>query len=158
MQAAGQSLALSGIQFFAALHLRPQDGLTFGAMLQTARLMGGEVGQAFVVTLDRVRSQVASNLIGSHVHSGAVAVLLRLHDYSAATARTSDTGAGQARAAVVLGSVVRSQAATQGVIDTFVVVAGLTAVALMLVVSNRAAPAGPASHAPLFARRGTPSP
>ena len=157
MQAAGQTLALSGIQFFAALHLRPQDGLTFGAMLQTARLMGGEVGQAFVVTLDRVRGQVASNLIGAHVQTGAVLVVQRLHDYAAATARVGDPGAGQARAAIVLGSIVRSQAATQGVIDTFVVVAGLTAVALMLVVANRRAPAGPASHLPLFARRGAPS-
>jgi DHA2 family multidrug resistance protein len=157
MQAAGQTLALSGIQFFAALHLRPQDGLTFGAMLQTARLMGGEAGQAFVVTLDRVRGQVASNLIGAHVQTGAVLVVQRLHDYAAATARVGDPGAGQARAAIVLGSIVRSQAATQGVIDTFVVVAGLTAVALMLVVANRRAPAGPASHLPLFARRGAPS-
>jgi len=158
MQAAGQSLALSGVQFFAALHLRPRDGLTFGAMLQTARLMGGEVGQAFVVTLDRVRNQVASNLIGSHVQTGAVLVVQRLHDYSAVTARAGDPGAAQARAAIVLGSVVRGAAATQGVIDTFVVVAGLTAVALMLVVANRAAPLGPASHRPLFAWRGAPSP
>jgi DHA2 family multidrug resistance protein len=158
MQAAGQSLALSGVQFYATLHLRPQDGLTFGAMLQTARLMGGEVGQAFVVTLDRVRGQVASNLIGSHVQTGAAVVVQRLHTYAAATARAADIGAGQARAAVVLGSVVRSQAATQGVIDAFVVVAGLTAVALMLVTANRPPPVGPASHLPLFPRRGTPSP
>jgi MFS transporter, DHA2 family, multidrug resistance protein len=156
MQAAGQSLALSGVQFYAALHLRPQDGLTFGAMLQTARLMGGEVGQAFVVTLDRVRGQVASNLIGSHVQIGAAPVVLRLQDYAAATARAG--GDSQTRAAVVLGSVVRSQAATQGVIDAFVVVAGLTAVALMLVITNRPAPVGPASHLPLFGRRGALSP
>jgi len=156
VQAAGQSLALSGVQFFAALHLRPQDGLTFGAMLQTARLMGGEVGQAFVVTLDRVRSQAASNLIGSHVQTGAALVTQRLHDYSAATARAGDPAAAQSRAAIVLGSVVRSQAATQGVIDTFVVVAGLTAVALMLVVANRRAPPGPASHLPLFGRGKSP--
>ena len=158
MQAAGQTLALSGVQFFATLHLRPQDGLTFGAMLQTARLMGGEVGQAFVVTLDRVRAQVASNLIGSHVQTGSTLVVQRLHDYSAATARAGDSGDGQSRAAIVLGSVVRSLAATQGVIDAFVVVAALTAVALMLVVSNRPAPVGPASHVPLFIRRGTTTP
>ena len=154
LQAAGQTLALSGIQFYSVLHLRPRDGLTFGAMLQTARLMGGEVGQAFIVTLNRVRGEVASNLIGSHVQTGAALVAERLRDYSSATARAN--GASQARAAIVLGSVVRSQAATQGVIDGFVVVAGLTAVALMLVVSNRPAPVGPASHRPLFAWRAPP--
>jgi len=158
MQAAGQTLALSGVQFYATLHLRPQDGLTFGAMLQTARLMGGEVGQAFVATVARVRGQVASNLIGSHVQTGAVLVVQRLHDYATATARAGGADAGQTRAALILGSVVRSLAATQGVIDAFVVVAGLTAVALMLVVANRQAPLGPASHRPFFARRGASSP
>jgi hypothetical protein len=37
------------------------------------------------------------------------------------------------------------------VIDAFVVVGGLTALALLLVVANRPAPLGPASHRPLFA-------
>ena len=67
LQAVGQSFALSGVVFFGVLHLKPQDALTFGAMLQTARLMGGEIGTAFVTTLARVRGQVASNLIGQHV-------------------------------------------------------------------------------------------
>ncbi len=48
LQAVGQSFALSGVIFFGVLHLKPQDALTFGAMLQTARLMGGEIGTAFV--------------------------------------------------------------------------------------------------------------
>ena len=67
LQAVGQSFALSGVLFFVVLHLRPQDALTFGALIQTARLMGGQVGQAFVVTLARVRGQIASNLIGLHI-------------------------------------------------------------------------------------------
>ena len=69
LQAVGQSFALSGMVFFAVLHLRPQDALTFGAVLQTARLMGGEIGTAFVATFTRVRAQVASNLLGLHVQS-----------------------------------------------------------------------------------------
>jgi DHA2 family multidrug resistance protein len=79
IQALGQSLALSGIIFFGILHLRPQDALTFGAALQTARLMGGQIGTAFIATLVRVRSQVASNHIGLHVQSGDPQVLDRLH-------------------------------------------------------------------------------
>lgn len=153
LQAIGQSFALSGILFFAVLHLRPEDALTFGAAVQTARLMGGEIGTAFVVTFARVRSQQASNLIGLHLHSGDASVVQRLQAYAAATARAGDPASGPARAAAVLGGVVRRMAATQGVIDTFVAIGGLTALALALVVAHRPAPIGPASHLPLFAPR-----
>ncbi|HEY2481712.1 MAG TPA: MFS transporter [Caulobacteraceae bacterium] len=151
LQAICQSFALSGIIFFAVLHLRPEDALTFGGAIQTARLMGGQIGQAFVVTLVRVRTQVASNLIGLHIQAGAGPVADRLHAYAAVTARGGDPAAGAARGAAVLGAVVRSMATTQGVIDAFVTLSGLTAVALMLVVAHRPAPLGPASHKPLFA-------
>jgi len=154
LQAVGQSFALSGILFLAVLNLRPQDAITFGAMVQTARLMGGEIGTAFVATLARVRGQVASNLIGLHVQSGDLAVQQRLAAYAAATARNGADPAGPARAAGVLGAVVRSAATTQGVIDAFVAVAALTSVALLFVVAQRPAPLGPASHTPLFTRRG----
>jgi MFS transporter, DHA2 family, multidrug resistance protein len=152
LQAVGQSFALSGVLFFAVLHLRPQDAMTFGAAVQTARLMGGQIGQAFVVTLARVRSQTASNLIGLHVQSGDGAVIQRLQAYGAVTGRMgADPAGASARAASLLGSIVRSAAATQGVIDAFVVISGLTAFALMIVVAHRPAPLGPASHRPLFA-------
>jgi len=54
VQAVGQSFALSGIIFFGVLHTRPQDALTLGAAIHVARLMGGEVGQAFIATFIRV--------------------------------------------------------------------------------------------------------
>jgi DHA2 family multidrug resistance protein len=151
LQAVGQSFALSGVLFFAVLHLRPEDALTFGGAVQVARLMGGEVGQAFVATLTRIRTQTASNLIGLHIQSGDGQVLQRLHAYAAVAGRSgSDPGVASARAAALLGGVVRSMASTQGVIDAFVVVGSLTAVALVLAVAHRPAPIGPASHLPLF--------
>jgi DHA2 family multidrug resistance protein len=154
LQAIGQSFALSGILFFAVLHIRPQDALTFGASLQVARLMGGQIGQAFVVTFTRVRGQVASNLIGLHLQIGDGPVAQRLAAYAAAARRSdADPAHAAARAASVLGNVVRSAAATQGIIDSFVVVGGLTVLALMIVVAHRPAPIGPASHLPLFAQR-----
>jgi DHA2 family multidrug resistance protein len=154
LQAVGQSFALSGIVFFAILHLRPQDALTFGASVQVARLMGGEIGLAFVATLTRMRTQTASNLIGLHVQSGDPAVLQRLAAY-ASVARRSDPDPvnAAARAATILGNAVRSSAATQGIIDAFVVVGGLTVLALMIAVAHRPAPIGPASHLPLFSSR-----
>src|SRR5580698_2005249 len=145
LQAVGQSFSLSGVIFFGILHLKPQDALSFGAMLQTARLMGGEIGSAFVTTLARVRGQVASNLIGQHVRVGDADVIQRVRIYGAVTTRVIDpTGAVQ-RGQTVLSNVVRVAATTQAVMDSFVAVAFLTALMLLVVVFRSAAPVGPAS-------------
>jgi hypothetical protein len=53
---------------------------------------------------------------------------------------------------------VRSMATTQAVIDTFVAVGTLTAVALLMAITHKPAPLGPASARPLFAPREGPSP
>ena len=153
LQAVGQSFALSGVVFFGILHLKPQDALTFGAVLQTARLMGGEIGTAFMTTLTRVREQVASNLLGQHVQLGDPRVIQRLRAYGAATTRVIDPGSAIARGAAVLGNQVRAAATTQAVIDGFIAVSVLTSVALLIVVFRSAAPQGPASAAPLFRPR-----
>jgi DHA2 family multidrug resistance protein len=153
VQAVGQSFALSGTVFFAVLHLRPQDALTFGAALQTARIMGGEIGLAFITTFLRVRGQVASNLLGQHIQIGDTQVLQRIQAYGAATASVGDPGSAATRGAAVLNNIVHATAITQGILDSFVVLAGATAIAEMLIVTRRAAPRGPASHVPWFARR-----
>jgi hypothetical protein len=58
----------------------------------------------------------------------------------------------------VLSNVVRIAATTQAVVDGFVLIGLLTAVALLIVVFRSAAPEGPASALPLFRRPGaTPS-
>jgi DHA2 family multidrug resistance protein len=158
LQAAGQSFALSGVIFFGILHLKPQDALTFGAMLQTARLMGGEIGTAFVTTLTRVRGQVASNLLGQHVQFGDPQVIQRVRAYGAATTKVADPVAALARGELVLGNVVRAAATTQAVIDGFIAVGLLTAVALLIVAIRSAAPEGPASPMPLFPVRGSDPP
>jgi DHA2 family multidrug resistance protein len=157
LQAVGQSFALSGTVFFAVLHLRPQDALSFGAGTQIARLMGGEIGQAFIATFVRKRSQIASNLLGQHLQSGDPEVVRRLQTYAAATARAGDPASATTRGASVLNNVVHSIAITQGIIDAFIVIAALTALTLIVIVTRRAAPAGPASHDPIFGPRGAPS-
>ncbi len=156
LQAVGQSLALSGVVFFAILHLKPKDALTFGAAIQIARLMGGQGGQAFIVTLVRVRSQIASNHIGLHVQAGDWQVAQRLQAYAAIMRRGVGPVTASDRAVAVLSGVVRSTATTQGVIDGFVVIGALTALCLIIVVARGAAPIGPASHISLLARRGSP--
>ncbi|MGA2191295.1 MAG: MFS transporter [Steroidobacteraceae bacterium] len=153
LQALGQSFALSGVIFFGILHLQLKDALTFGAVLQTARLMGGEVGSAFITTLTRIREQVASNLIGQHLQSGDSKVLQRLGAYGSATTRAIDVAGAAQRGQLVLGNVVRAAATTQSVMDGFVAVGFLSAIALLIVVFRNAAPEGPASAMPLFPTR-----
>jgi len=155
LQALGQSFALSGVIFFGILHLQLKDALTFGAVLQTARLMGGEVGSAFITTLTRIREQVASNLIGQHLQSGDSRVLQRLGAYGSATTHAIDVAGAAHRGQLVLGNVVRAAATTQSVMDGFVAVGFLSAIALLIVVFRNAAPEGPASAIPLF-RSGPP--
>ncbi len=146
LQAVGQSFALSGVLFLAVLHLRPDEALTFGGAIQVARLMGGQLGSAFITTFARVRSQTASNLIGSHLNPGDPDLINRLAAYGAL--RGPDTGLSATRALGTLAGVVRSASATQGVIDAFVVVAALTALALLVTALQAPAPNGPASHRP----------
>jgi len=150
LQALGQSFALSGVIFLGVLHMKPQYALTLGALLQTARLMGGEIGSAFVATMARVREQVASNLIGQHVQVGNPGVIERVREYGAMTTKVVDPVSALARGELVLGDVVRAAATTQAVIDVFAVIGVLTALALLIVVFRRRAPEGPASAPPLF--------
>ena len=151
LQAVGQSFALSGIVFNGVLHLRPQDALSFGAMLQIARLFGGEAGSAFVVTTARVREQRASNLIGQHLQIGGADVQHRLQVYGRVIARA---GHQAAASPVVLGGVVRTMATTQATIDTFVAVAGCAGFGLVvLILLLPAPPRTPASHMPFFQRK-----
>jgi DHA2 family multidrug resistance protein len=158
LQAVGQSFALSGVVFFGVLHLRPQDAITFGAALQTARLLGGEVGTAFINTFTRVREQAASNLLGQHVRVGDPDVAQRVRAYGAATTRAIDPTGAVHRGQLVLGNAVRVAATMQAVIDGFIAVGVLTAIALLILVFRRAAPEGPASAVPLFPVRGAKQP
>jgi DHA2 family multidrug resistance protein len=153
MQAMGQSFALSGIVFYAILNLKPEDALTFGAGIQTARLMGGEMGLALVVTLARVRGQVGSNHLGTHVQSGAAEVITRLHGYAGAIGRGNPV-VGSERAFGVLQLTVHRAAIIQGIMDTFVALGLATALALIFAVAQKPAPIGPASHKPFIPRPG----
>jgi DHA2 family multidrug resistance protein len=155
LQAVGQSFALSGTIFFAVLHLRPQVALTFGGAIQTARLFGGELGTAFISTFVRIRGQIASNHLGQHIQIGDGQVIQRLQAYGAATARAGDPTSAATRGAAVLNNVVHASAVTQGIIDAFVVIAAATAITVILIITRRAAPPGPASHVPVFAPRKT---
>ena len=119
-------------------------------------LLGGEVAAAndkyIVMTKAKIELagvfDLAEHVAKSHQISSALTssldpnlVVQRLHAYAAATGQAGDPlAAGPNRAADILGNVVRTAATTQGIIDAFVALSGLTAVALILLVVQRQGP------------------
>jgi MFS transporter, DHA2 family, multidrug resistance protein len=95
VQAVGQSFGLTSVVWFSLKHLRPAEIFAFGALLQTGRLFGAQLGAAFVQTFLRIREQTYSNLIGLHVNAGSLLTDQRLDEYARAVAGASH---GTARA------------------------------------------------------------
>jgi len=144
VQAVGQSLGFTSLVWFALKHLEPSEVLTFGAMVQTARLFGGELGSAFMQTFIRVREQVYSNLIGLHVTTGSLLTDERLQDYArAVSGRSSGQTEANARATALLARSVQSQAYVLAYIDGFMILGFAVIGALLLMLLLRNPPAQP---------------
>lgn len=145
IQAVGQSFGLTSVVWFAIKHLQPTEALTFGAVLQTGRLFGAELGLAFVQTVVRTREQTYSNLVGLHVVTGANSVVTRLEEYGAAVfGRSIGEAAAQARAIALLAQTLRRQAYVLAYIDAFMIMGVGVIVGLVLMIFLRNPPAGPA--------------
>ncbi len=133
LQALGQSFALTALVFLIAQSINPGDALTIGALLQTSRLFGGEIGTAFMQTFVRQREQIHSNLIGLHVDAPAELTTTRLQAYrSVVGTHTSDLAIATAQAANLLASAIAKQAAVLAYIDGFIAAAAGTFVCLLL--------------------------
>jgi DHA2 family multidrug resistance protein len=135
VQAFGQSIGLTSLVWFFLHHLEPSEVLTFGAVLQTGRLFGAQLGSGFVQTFVRVQEQVYSNLIGQHVTAGSTNTIQRMQDYVGAVIARSvgQTGATR-RATALLADAVQTQAYVLAYIDGFMVIgfAGIGVLLLML--------------------------
>jgi DHA2 family multidrug resistance protein len=141
LQAFGQSAALISLVLFNVRHLRPADALTFGVVLQTARLLGGESGNAFMQTYVRVREQIDSNLLGLHVLNGATIVDQRLTAYTdKVLARSDGFSEASARSASLLAQAVRNQASVLSYCDGFTIIALAVMGMLVLTALLRPAP------------------
>lgn len=133
LQALGQSFALTALVFLNVQSTNPADALTIGALLQTSRLFGGEIGTAFMQTFVRHREQIHSNLIGLHVDGLADLTTTRLQAYrNAVGAHTSDLAVATAQAANLLASAIAKQAAVLAYIDGFLAAAAGAFVCLLL--------------------------
>jgi MFS transporter, DHA2 family, multidrug resistance protein len=142
MQAVGQSFGLTSLVWFALKHLEPSQVFTFGAMLQTGRLFGAELGSAFIQTFVRMREQTYSNLIGLHVNAGSLLTDQRLEDYAKAIAgRSIGHPEAAARATALLARAVQNQAYVLAFIDGFMVLGFAVIGALLLMLLLRDPPA-----------------
>jgi DHA2 family multidrug resistance protein len=139
VQAVGQSVALTSVLWAILQTLEPKEILTFGAVVQTMRLFGAELGNAFIQTFLRVREQTYSNLIGLHVTTGSALTDQRLADYAQAVGgRSVGQPQAHARATALLAQAVQNQANVLAYIDGFMVLGFATIGALLLMLLLRA--------------------
>jgi DHA2 family multidrug resistance protein len=138
LQAFGQSLALTSLVAYNLRLLRPEDALTFGTILQTARLFGGEAGTSFMQTYVRVREQVHSHLLGLHVTAESGGTVDRLTQYEDLV-RGSSAGTVDAaqRAVLLLARTVQAQSYVLAYIDGFVVIGFGTIICLGIILFLR---------------------
>src|SRR5262249_26002414 len=138
VQCIGQSLGFTALIWFFLKHLQPSEALTFGAVLQTGRLFGGQLGSSFMQTFVRVREQIHSNYIGQHVASGSTMTDTRLADYAKAMMERSVGGPeANARATALLARAVQNQAYVLAYIDGFMVLGFAVIVVLVLMLFLR---------------------
>ena len=155
VQAVGQSFGLTALVWFGVKHLQPSEAFTFGALIHTARLFGGELGLGFVQTFVRVREQVYSNVIGLHVTADSLLTNQRLQEQAQALAGLSVGPAeANARATALLARSVQGQAYVLAFIDGFMIVgfAAIGALLLMLLLRTPPAPPMPAPRPAAAAR------
>ena len=142
LQAVGQSFGLTSLVWFSLKHLEPSEIFTFGAVLQTGRLFGAQLGSAFVQTFVRTREQTYSNLIGLHVNAGSLLTDQRLEQYAKAVAgRSVGDPEAAARATALLARAVQNQAYVLAYIDGFMVLGFAVIGALLLMLLLRDPPA-----------------
>ena len=132
VQALGQSIGLTSLVWLNLQHLDPSQALTFGAMLQTGRLFGAQIGAAFVQTIIRVREQMHSNFIGLHVTTGSSLTTDRLQVYAHVVAGQSvGQSEANARATALLAHSVQNQANVLAYIDGFMII-GFAVIGMLL--------------------------
>jgi len=141
LQAFGQSFAMTSLVFFNIKNLSPAHILTLGALMQTSRLLGGELGAAFMQTFVRVREQFHSFSLGMNVESGDPAITRQLAGYAArVVARSVGNTEASERAISLLSGLVRNQAYVLAYIDGFLVIGWLIIGGLVLIALLRPAP------------------
>ncbi len=141
LQAFGQSFAMTSLIYFNIKNLSQAHILALGALVQTARLLGGELGAAFMQTFVRVREQFHSFRLVSDVVAGDADTVGRLAGTMArVAARSTGTEEATQRALSLLSAAVRKQSYVLAYIDGFVVIGWFIVGGLLLIALLRPAP------------------
>ena len=112
----------------------PMNILTYSSFIHCVRLLGGEVGTAVMNRLISVREQFHSNMIGLHIDNGNWLTSERLAGIAHGLfPNSSGSEEAQARAALLLGGQVKTQAYTLAYSDGYVAIAFVVALALILI-------------------------
>ena len=144
----GQSFAFIGLvstivlqAIFSGGLAKPQDALTFSAFFHIIRLLGGQVGVAFLGHYIAVRERVHSNLLGLHVQGGSWLDEASIRQMTAGLyAKSSGLAAATGRAVGLTSGRVRLQAYTLTFIDGFHLIAWACVGALLLIALLRKSP------------------
>lgn len=141
LQAIGETLELTAVIYFFGHHVGPADGITFGAIIQTARLFGGQIGTSLLIMFTRKSEQWHSNFIGQHVIAGDPVTTERIAAYARAVgASTQGVGGAEIRGTGLLSGAVRAQAYTLSILDGFLLASCVGVVAVVLVLFLREPP------------------
>lgn len=137
----GQSFAFIGLvstivlqAIFTGGMSKPQAALTFSAFFHIVRLLGGQMGVAFMTHFIAVREQLHSNLLGLHVEAGSWLDEASIRQLAAGLyGKSSGLATATGRAVGIIAGRVRLQAYTLTFIDGFHLVAWACVAALLLI-------------------------
>ncbi len=135
VEAVGLALGITSLVTFGVANIRPAWAVTVAGLIQTGRLLGNEIGSAFIQTYVRVQEQVTSNLTGLHLRMGAELTEQRTTLLSEIFGdRASGIGNSTSEALRALDNVVRREAFVLAYIDAFWVIAWVLTASLVLLV------------------------
>jgi DHA2 family multidrug resistance protein len=133
VEAAGLAFGLTSLVFFAIANITPAQAVTAAGVIQASRLLGNEIGSAFIQTFVRVREQIDSNLAGLNLMRGGDTTEGTLAQLSQLfTDRATGTGDPTGQSLLQLGNLVRREAYVLAYIDGFWIVAWVLAISLLL--------------------------
>ena len=144
VEAVGLAFGITALVTYAVAHITPPQAAAIAATIQTARLLGTEIGAATIQTFVRTREQTYSNLIGLHVQSGAAnTVGAAAHLASPFGSREVGIGNPTVQGFRVLAGLVQREAYVLAYIDAFWLITWALLVGVALLLILRAPPPNP---------------
>jgi DHA2 family multidrug resistance protein len=144
VEAAGLAIGVTSIITFTVANITPPQAAAIAATLQIARLMGTEVGNAFIQTFVRVHEQFQSNQIAQRLSGGSEIVqnIIALISGSFGD-RATPGGDATSQAIGTIGEMAQKEAYVLAYIDAFWIVAWVLTASLFLVLILRLPPPNP---------------